>query len=679
MVFPFIVCISGCWCRPNGPSICCLIRGARVPELTELGEFSAYTIAIDNQPKVDAETNTPTWYYDYQTTEFSSFNNWSEVGQFFSSYFSVSNEDHKDIKNVVRDIKSRHKDKKSQVRAGLDFVQREIRYFGIEIGTGGYIPRAPEAVLKDRFGDCKDMTFLLLYIFKELGVKAYPVLVSTEYKSHIKDLIPSHAWFDHVLVGVEVAGNTYFLDPTVGEQLGDLDHLQQASFGQGLVLTSNSPGLVNIEEEKPRYFISVTDTYNLIGHPEHIAFENRSEFFQGRADAFLQSYRSRGREEVEKSELEYYQDEFAGIKRAKDSTLEVDQTNAKVTFTSYYTIEKGWAFEKEYNQRTFTAYPYDFERYFLEYSGGERLTPYRIAHPIKVEQTLNFILDDSWDMEEGHVAFYNPAFNYSKTRNFKNNIYSVVYDYTTSADFISPDIFSREMTKVKDANDKIGVMIYDTLGDIEEKNDASRAAIWVLEHMQEVFVGWFLLALFLSLLVAILRLNADFAWRSNLTLYPVSMSKFIPLSMVTFGVYQLYWIYKNWQWLRDVEGQKVSAGARTFFALIFNFYLFQKIADMQPRGYAWFKYAALPLAFLYVAGEFAGRASEKWEEAPIWFDAIAINTWVILVPVALQVNKMNEGREEYIQKNSHYGWEAAGLIVLFFPLFALAMIGLFVS
>ncbi len=61
----------------------------------------------------------------------------------------------------------------------------------------------------------------------------------------------------------------------------------------------------------------------------------------------------------------------------------------------------------------------------------------------------------------------------------------------------------------------------------------------------------------------------------------------------------------------------------------------------------------------------------------MWFDALALCSVFILIPVAMQVNKMNAGREEFIAKNSNFGWAAVGMIILFLPIFILTIIGLF--
>lgn len=69
---------------------------------------------------------------------------------------------------------------------------------------------------------------------------------------------------------------------------------------------------------------------------------------------------------------------------------------------------------------------------------------------------------------------------------------------------------------------------------------------------------------------------AELNRESHLLFFSVSKRKFIMMSMVTFGLYDIYWFYKNWVIVRD-SGAKVSPLLRTFFAHLTCYYLFKRI------------------------------------------------------------------------------------------------------
>jgi hypothetical protein len=53
-----------------------------------------------------------------------------------------------------------------------------IRYVGLELGVGGFVPISATQTLKTGYGDCKAHSTLLEALFAARGIKAYPVLIS---------------------------------------------------------------------------------------------------------------------------------------------------------------------------------------------------------------------------------------------------------------------------------------------------------------------------------------------------------------------------------------------------------------------------------------------------------------------------------------------------------------------
>ncbi len=59
--------------------------------------------------------------------------------------------------------------------------------------------------------------------------------------------------------------------------------------------------------------------------------------------------------------------------------------------------------------------------------------------------------------------------------------------------------------------------------------------------------------------------------------FPVSIMKFLVLSVCTFGIYQFYWFYTNWKIIKRREGSNISPFWRTFFIFLFCYALFDRI------------------------------------------------------------------------------------------------------
>lgn len=101
------------------------------------------------------------------------------------------------------------------------WVQDNIKYIAFEDGINGYIPRSCSVVMKNRFGDCKDMSTLLVEMLHYAGIaKAYYAWVGTDDIPYQMSEVPSPLTCNHVICVVEKEdGSYYFLDAT-GSEMG---------------------------------------------------------------------------------------------------------------------------------------------------------------------------------------------------------------------------------------------------------------------------------------------------------------------------------------------------------------------------------------------------------------------------------------------------------------------------
>ncbi|MDD0973163.1 hypothetical protein [Pseudomonas fontis] len=72
--------------------------------------------------------------------------------------------------------------------------------------------------------------------------------------------------------------------------------------------------------------------------------------------------------------------------------------------------------------------------------------------------------------------------------------------------------------------------------------------------------------------------------------YTVSRNKFLTLFVLTFGCYQLYWAYKNWQQFKQATDKDVWPIARGVFSIFFTHALYREAdAYSKQKGstYSW--------------------------------------------------------------------------------------------
>jgi hypothetical protein len=69
-------------------------------------------------------------------------------------------------------------------------------------------------VFANNYGDCKDMTTLLVAMLREAGVTAHPVLLRAGSTDKVSDDLPSPGAFNHALCLAEIGGKKFWLDAT---------------------------------------------------------------------------------------------------------------------------------------------------------------------------------------------------------------------------------------------------------------------------------------------------------------------------------------------------------------------------------------------------------------------------------------------------------------------------------
>ena len=65
--------------------------------------------------------------------------------------------------------------------------------------------------------------------------------------------------------------------------------------------------------------------------------------------------------------------------------------------------------------------------------------------------------------------------------------------------------------------------------------------------------------------------------------FAVSLPKLAIMSIFSFGLYQVYWFYRNWQLIEKREGRDFALMARALFSVFFCYRLFARVATAGRR------------------------------------------------------------------------------------------------
>lgn len=87
---------------------------------------------------------------------------------------------------------------------------------------------------------------------------------------------------------------------------------------------------------------------------------------------------------------------------------------------------------------------------------------------------------------------------------------------------------------------------------------------------------------------------------SGRQLYVVSRKKMAILFLATFGLYTVYWFYRNWRNLKDFHGTKIWPLPRAIFFIFFTHSLFARVAVLLKEKQPEYEWSPNLLATLFV-------------------------------------------------------------------------------
>ncbi|KPK99741.1 MAG: hypothetical protein AMJ91_06550 [candidate division Zixibacteria bacterium SM23_73_3] len=145
--------------------------------------------------------------------EIYSSKNWNEIARWFWEISQTKTIPSQKINLLAFRLTSGVDSKEKKIKAVFDYVQEHVRYISVAIGTGAFKPHPCADVLEYGYGDCKDMTTLLITLLKTIDIEAYPALLSTKGHRRLLTSMPKVKQFDHVVVAIPLNGEYIWLDP----------------------------------------------------------------------------------------------------------------------------------------------------------------------------------------------------------------------------------------------------------------------------------------------------------------------------------------------------------------------------------------------------------------------------------------------------------------------------------
>ena len=156
----------------------------------------------------------------------------------------------------------------------------------------------------------------------------------------------------------------------------------------------------------------------------------------------------------------------------------------------------------------------------------------------------------------------------------------------------------------------------------------------------------------------------------------IPISRLILLSIASFSLYEAYWIYKNWRYIKERDALNIQPFWRGFFGIFFCHSLLRRIHEnKEARAVAVPAFSPGGLAtgwiVLMIFANIIGRAPSIATSIVSAF----IPSFLCLVPVQNYINSVTEKRSPGQQ---FHGWSSGHIVCLVFGIifWAFLLIGL---
>ncbi len=176
------------------------------------GARTVRTWAVGDLPRVKAEAYMPDSNPGIMSLSMASKASWKDIGSWYAALAKDRYVVTPEVAAKIREIVAAARTRDDSIRALHKWVAQDIRYVSLSLGIGGYQPRKVSEIVRTGFGDCKDKATLFVAALGQIGVTAYPVLLSAD--GGVNRALPTKDQFDHAIAAVPGPNGYTFTDLT---------------------------------------------------------------------------------------------------------------------------------------------------------------------------------------------------------------------------------------------------------------------------------------------------------------------------------------------------------------------------------------------------------------------------------------------------------------------------------
>lgn len=409
------------------------------PSITEKNGYREYHWIMEDAPALKNEDYVPIWYDPYRWVQLSEYESWEDVVEWALPYYQTPTAFSTGLNEKIDEWRNID-DGETRVLAVLDFLQKEIRYLGIEMGPNSHKPVEPSEVFQRRYGDCKDKAYLFCSILHHLDMEASPVLVDSNWGRRIAEFQPSPMAFNHVICRVRLDGKNYWVDPTDSNQEGPLSERQPDNYGLGLVIEPGSENLLAIPfvvGSTP--FTEIEETFHIKSFHEPVSFQIISRFRGRDAEWTREELEGSSIEEISERYLNYYAEFYPDIQSVAPLKIIRHDERNEIIVEEHYQIRGFWEQADPQSPKEAIFYPFNIYHLLERPSTKIRTMPWAFSYPEHVRALTTAYLPEDWKIKPVDDHWSHPAFEYRQQYRCKGDVLTLAYEYKALKDHVNPE------------------------------------------------------------------------------------------------------------------------------------------------------------------------------------------------------------------------------------------------
>ncbi len=386
-----------------------------------------------------SEPSTPEWFMDYPWVQVTDCPDWKTVAVAFAEAWREELEDPV-LNQITEEIIGAEKTLLGRIERAIRLVQDEHRYLSLDLELGAHVPTTATTVARRRFGDCKDLAFLLVHLLKRLGVPARPVLVHTRLRKTVEQLLPMPELFNHVVVEFQVDGVSRWIDATLRFQGGGPLGRVCPEFGVGLPIDRSSTSLIPAPrasafsgslELKETILLDTQEDQSLLA----MVFTGTGTF----ADGFRADIAGRGIEEFAKENLQRCAQRYANIQRDGKFQFRDDRDENEFVGVDVFRITGCLQPHSQAGYCRFVI-PNTLIRGFLAMpEEGPRRAPFGLPWPIQITHTIEIESPALAPGAFGREKIGNTWLQFIRSHKSSAGFWSVTMTLATLGDSVPPE------------------------------------------------------------------------------------------------------------------------------------------------------------------------------------------------------------------------------------------------